>query len=133
MNLLYGGTFKRCPDVRFILSHGGGTVPFLAGRIAQRSAVTPVAADTQARMAELKKLYFDTSSVTNAAALTSLLKLVPATQVMFGSDYPNATARALVDSLAELRQLVQSGDITDRQLQSIESETAVALFPRLRG
>ena len=132
-NLLYSGTLKRCPDVRFILSHGGGTVPFLAGRIAQRSAVTAVAADTQGRMAELKKLYFDTSSVTNASALASLLKLVPATQVMFGSDYPNATARALVDSLAELRQLVQSGDITNRQLQSIESDTAVALFPRLRG
>ena len=65
-------------------------------------------------------------------ARASLLKLVPATQVMFGSDYPNAPA-TLGDSLAALRQLVQSGDMTDCQLQSIESETAVALFPRLRG
>jgi hypothetical protein len=52
---------------------------------------------------------------------------------MFGSDFPNAAATALGNSLAALRQLVQSGDISDRQPQGIESDTAVALFPRLRG
>lgn len=134
VTLLDGGTFTRCPDVRFILSHGGGAVPFLAGRIAQRTLLNPPAPSAvDRRMAELKKLYFETSSVTNAPALASLLKLVPATQVMFGSDYPNAPATALGNSLAALRQLVQGGDITNRQLQNIEWETAVALFPRLRG
>ncbi len=31
-SLLFGGTFARCPDIRFIFSHAGGTVPFLADR-----------------------------------------------------------------------------------------------------
>ncbi len=34
VNLIYTGTLKRCPDIRFIVAHGGGTVPFLAERIA---------------------------------------------------------------------------------------------------
>ena len=33
-SLLFSGTFSRCPDIRFIFSHAGGTLPFLANRIA---------------------------------------------------------------------------------------------------
>lgn len=32
--LLYSNTFDRTPDVKYILSHAGGTVPYLAGRFA---------------------------------------------------------------------------------------------------
>ncbi len=33
-SLLYSGTLSRCSDIRFIFSHGGGTAPYLADRIA---------------------------------------------------------------------------------------------------
>jgi predicted TIM-barrel fold metal-dependent hydrolase len=33
VNLIFAGTLKRCPDIRLIVAHGGGTVPFLAQRI----------------------------------------------------------------------------------------------------
>ena len=32
-NLIYGGTLEHYPDIRFIWSHGGGTIPYLATRI----------------------------------------------------------------------------------------------------
>jgi predicted TIM-barrel fold metal-dependent hydrolase len=37
ISLMLGGVFSSFPDIRFIVSHGGGTVPFLAGRIAALS------------------------------------------------------------------------------------------------
>src|SRR4051812_6723307 len=37
-SLLFGGTFARCRDIRFIFSHAGGTIPFLAERIARLEA-----------------------------------------------------------------------------------------------
>ena len=38
-SLLFSGTFSRCPDIRFIFSHAGGTLPFLANRIARIAAL----------------------------------------------------------------------------------------------
>ncbi len=121
VSLLYSGTFTRCADVRFILSHGGGTVPFLAGRIVRSS---------EERIAELAKLYFETTSITNAPAMAALLKLVPATQVMFGSDYPNAALDYYRNQVAALRRLVQSGEVSQADLPAIEHETAMRLFRR---
>jgi predicted TIM-barrel fold metal-dependent hydrolase len=34
VNLIYTGTLQRCPDIRLIVAHGGGAVPFLAQRMA---------------------------------------------------------------------------------------------------
>src|SRR5262249_33152005 len=33
-SLAYGGTFARCPDIKFIFSHGGGTMPMIVQRVA---------------------------------------------------------------------------------------------------
>ena len=124
-SLLYSGTLSRCPDVKFIFSHGGGTLPFLAGRIgaaANRvSALLPHGADY-----EFRKLHFDTASVTNLAAMAAMLKLVPASQVMFGTDFP---WRAAGGSLHELRGL----GLSEVDLRAIESQSAIGLFPRLNG
>ena len=96
-SLLYSGTLSRCPDVRFIFSHGGGTLPFLAGRIGAASgragSLIPHGADY-----EFRKLHFDTASVTNAPAMAAILKLVPASQVMFGTDYPWRAAEGSLTS-----------------------------------
>ena len=75
---------------------------------------------------EFRKLHFDTASVTNAPAMAAVLKLVPASQVMFGTDYP---WRAAGGSLRELRSL----GLSDADLRNIERESALGLFPRLRG
>ena len=62
-SLLFSGAAARYRDVRFIFSHGGGTAPFLAERLAR----VPVARnDLGARVPngvlyELKKFHYDTA------------------------------------------------------------------------
>jgi predicted TIM-barrel fold metal-dependent hydrolase len=41
VNLIYSGTLERYPDFRLILAHGGGTVPYLAGRLAMATDLMP--------------------------------------------------------------------------------------------
>jgi predicted TIM-barrel fold metal-dependent hydrolase len=105
-SLLFGGTFARCRDIRFIFSHAGGTIPFLAQRIARLEA-RPEFRDSvpDGVMFELKRLFFDTALSANSFAFSALLQLVTADQVLFGSDYPfapEATMTATVNGLKDL-------------------------------
>ena len=128
VSLLFSGTFTRCPSIRFIFSHAGGTVPFLAERIA-RLAVRPEYKDTLPNgvLPELARLYYDTALSANELSFASLLKLVAPDHVLFGSDFPFApesTMTATVNGLAEL-------GLSETVLRGIERENALALFPRV--
>lgn len=89
----------------------------LAGRIVRRS-------ERKTAMAELRKLYFDTASITNASAIAGLLALVEPSQVVFGSDYP---ILSFGPSISQLQDLKLSAEI----LHFIERKSALALLPRL--
>lgn len=86
-SLIFSGAAMRYPDIKFIFSHAGGTMPFLFERFeGQLAAQDP---KTDIRMQELvSRFYYDTAQVANPYALGTLLKLVPDTQVLFGSDSP---------------------------------------------
>ena len=124
VSLLQSGILRRCPDITFILAQGGGTLPFLAGRIT-RAMRTP--------MEQLGRLYFDTTSVTNAPAMAAMLKLVPPTHLLFGSDYPNATADTYARHVSGLKELVESGVLKQSDVAGIQYDNAARLFPRLRA
>jgi len=130
-SLLYSGTFARCPDIRWIFLHGGGTLPFLAERIGMWARAMENDEGLQARIPngvehELKRLHFDVCSVCNPASMAALLQFIPSTQLMFGSDmpfFPIAKARREFESVRSM----MSGD----QIRDIENGTACRLFPRL--
>jgi predicted TIM-barrel fold metal-dependent hydrolase len=127
-SLLFSGTLSRCPDIRFIFSHGGGTVPFLADRIASL-ARRPTATELRARIPngvehELRKLYYDVVSVSgNVAGMRALTAFADPTHLLFGTDFPyyrmgqvdEGTARSKVPELSS---------------SALNRDNALALFPR---
>lgn len=125
-DLLFSGTFTRCPDIRFIFSHGGGTLPMLAARIAG-GLLRPHMKEIAARlphgaMHEFKKLFYDVASVTNPISMGALLALAPLSQVLFGSDYPFIE----IDTFSSQLQTL---GLAPAQLAAIERDNAVRLFP----
>jgi len=110
-SLLYSGALPSHRQIRWIFSHGGGTLPFLADRLSQWVLARKDLARRlpDGPMAELQRLRFDTASVTNARALAALGKFVPWTQVLFGTDFPyvrTSPQRAeLMSNLSSLRDL----------------------------
>jgi predicted TIM-barrel fold metal-dependent hydrolase len=126
-NLIYSGTLECCPEIRFIVAHAGGTVPFLAYRISMGQIMLPGA--PRGALTYLKQLYYDTALSVNSNALRSLQELVDASHILFGSDYPFAPEQALFLFV----QGIQNFDGFDEQARkAIERESALALFPRFK-
>jgi predicted TIM-barrel fold metal-dependent hydrolase len=87
-SLLYSGTFLRCRNVRFLFSHAGGAVPFLAERIARLTVKAEFKKHVpDGVLPELHRLYFDTALSVNRFAFPALLQLVGATNVIFGTTF----------------------------------------------
>jgi len=103
-SLLLSGGFARWRDIRWLFSHGGGTIPMLAGRIEFFHGHAKNAAEfaPQGIEAELRRLHYDTANATHPAAMAALLKLVAPSQVLYGSDYPYV---AMDTQIAALRSL----------------------------
>jgi predicted TIM-barrel fold metal-dependent hydrolase len=125
-SLLLTGTAARCADIKFIFSHAGGTMPFIAERMIWWANVKP---ELKAKMPngplyELKRFYYDTAFSANPYSLSCLLTLVPSSQILFGSDFPFRTCIEHVAGLAAYG--FQPDD-----LLAIERENAVRLIPRL--
>jgi predicted TIM-barrel fold metal-dependent hydrolase len=91
MSLVGSGTLRRCPDVKIIVPHGGGTIPYLAIRMArgvQRfSGIEPPMSVEDARAA-MGTLYYDLTAATHPTAMDGLLRLTSADHLLFGSDFP---------------------------------------------
>jgi predicted TIM-barrel fold metal-dependent hydrolase len=142
VSLLTSGTAAKYPEIRFIFSHGGGTAPFLAGRIAGPTApylreggiIKPGgppprtnAATPKGPMYELQKFYYDTASVENQVALAGLRKFVPLSQIFFGTDFPFGNA------IDRIRSLEASEAFTPQELQAVYRDNPAKLLPRLRS
>src|SRR5438874_4844251 len=123
-SLLLSGSFARYRDIKWLFSHAGGTIPMLAGRInafyTQRAKSSGFAPDGIEN--ELRRLHYDTANATSAPAIAALAKLVPASQILFGSDYPYFP----VSQHQNLRGL----GFGEGDLAAIESGNAIRLVPR---
>jgi predicted TIM-barrel fold metal-dependent hydrolase len=127
-SLLLSGSFARYRDIRWLFSHAGGTVPMLAGRMEYffkfRKDAAQIAPD--GFIAEFRRLHYDTANATAPAAMAALLKLVPDSQVVFGTDYPYVPIGPQDSALHQLG--LRAG-----QLRGIESGNAARLIPRLKA
>ncbi|WP_460062761.1 amidohydrolase family protein [Streptomyces sp. YKOK-I1] len=116
---------RRHPNIRFILSHAGGFVPYASHRMA-----VALAADTGRSpldsLDDLRGFYYDTALSAGPAALPTLLAFARPGHVLFGSDWPFAPTPAGQYFTNGLDDGVDPGT-----LAAINRTNAEALFPRL--
>lgn len=130
LSLLYSGAFGRYPQCRFIFSHGGGTIPFVAGRLTRALRMTDAGREAvpEGPDAVLQRLYFDTATVVNPGAWGSLTAFTSARQILFGSDAPFAE---MSEGVAGLRAMQQRFGTRTADVAAIEHANAAALLPQL--
>src|SRR5262245_8125891 len=130
LNLVLSGTLERYPDIRWILSHAGGAVPFLAWRwtLAEIIPATKEKVPQGGVLKYLRRLYYDTTLSPSAYALKPVLDLAGPSQIVFGSDFPYAPPPVVAAEVEGLERL----DVFDAASRAAMEETnALARFPRL--
>jgi len=111
-SLLSSGVLSNYPDIRFIFAHGGGAVPYLAGRVATLSSRSGDMTPDRIRDL-LGRLYFDTALVINEPALAALTTFCPRSRILLGTDSPilspeaEITAWRNVGLAPDLRRLIE--------------------------
>jgi 6-methylsalicylate decarboxylase len=127
VSFLVNGTFSRCPDIRFIFCHSGGTMPVLAARIngffQARSALASQVPNGVTY--ELKRQYYDVANATNPSSLAALMKLIPTSQIVWGSDFPY---RAVGPTATGWDGYEAGPEIKS----AVNRENALTLFPRFK-
>jgi predicted TIM-barrel fold metal-dependent hydrolase len=126
-SLMHGGVLARCPDIRFIFSHGGGTIPMVAVRLA--AAMERTRKELCERMpggplGALRKLYYDLVNVTHPMSFNAVRELAGVSQLLHGTDYPYWPTGGTAAGLAKLGLVAED-------IEAIERGNALRLMPAL--
>lgn len=124
--LVRNGILRRYPNIRFVLSHAGGFVPYAAHRMAI-GMTGDTGRSPRDILTDLRSFWFDTALSGSPSALPSLIAFARPERVLFGSDWPFApevAVRYFTAGLDEHLAHTPSG-------AAISHDNAAALFPRL--
>jgi predicted TIM-barrel fold metal-dependent hydrolase len=129
-NLILHGVMERNPNIRFILSHAGGTLPMLAHRMAIFDKMLAQRENYRlGAMAYVKRFWFDTALSGDKTPLDALRAVADPSRILFGTDYPY-----IPDDVAdrETRGFDAYAGFAPGEREMVERGNAVALFKRLR-
>ena len=122
--MCFDGMLREFPDIRWIVGHLGGAVPYLMERMDNGWRDFP---ECRAQIDELpstylKRLYYDTVNF-NPHMLKMVREMIGADRMVLGSDYPH-----LLGSIERAVSSIESLDITDDEKRLIFEGTALSIL-----
>jgi 6-methylsalicylate decarboxylase len=125
-HLVFSGTAMKFPDIRWIFSHSGGTLPFLTSRFIRLAEERKPANLPEGPLPEFRKFYYELAQGNTSGQIAALLKMVSISQVLYGSDYPFRDG-------AEVNRGIADWGFTAADQQAIERANALRLLPQLKA
>jgi len=117
--MLFAGHFTKYPGMKVVLSHGGGALPYMMGRLRRNHDLHP---DKNADpVPGLTRCYYDTV-VFDPATLEFLCAKMGSDRVMLGSDYPFPIGDP------EPCNVVRNSNLEEVDMSLILGDTAAKLF-----
>jgi predicted TIM-barrel fold metal-dependent hydrolase len=126
LHLVANGVLRRHPNLRIILSHAGGFLPYAAYRFTGAAQFNE-GVTQETILEDLRRFYFDTALSSSPAGMPSLLAFADPTHITYGSDFPFAPNTAEFDSMLD------GYDCHASTHHAINRGNAELLFPRFAG
>jgi 6-methylsalicylate decarboxylase len=140
--LIFSRMTSRFPNITWIFAHGGGTMPFLIERFFQGGASAEIVPGIRTKgqdeppvkdqlsgdeiLRELRKCFYDTAQISNPISLDALRKVIPVSQLLYGTDY---WYRSAVETA---RALDASKIFNAEELRAIHRGNAERILPRYK-
>ncbi|MFG2001208.1 amidohydrolase family protein [Spirillospora sp. NPDC048911] len=126
-NLVASGTMDRHPRISVILSHAGGFLPYIGGRI-EHAGRTGRGPSPAAFRRAVRRFYYDTAAPPSPYATPTLLAAAGAGQLLYGTDWAQTTAPEVAQTT---RGLERDPALNDRMRDAIYQGNALRLMPTL--
>ena len=125
----YTNRFARTANVKYIFSHAGGSIPYLAARFAIIDEMGFIAGGEQRGTAAdmFRRMYWDTALAASDPVLHMLRAVAGINQVLYGTDIPYQRRDLAVESK---RQILHSVALNDLERGAILGSNASRLLPR---
>jgi 6-methylsalicylate decarboxylase len=121
--IVFGGAAARFPQIKWIFSHAGGTMPFLLERFEGMTRMPNYAPKFPHGFADVaRRFHYDTAQAANKICMTALREIVPVSQIVFGTDAPFRT------SIEHVEGLHHCGVFDAADLKAIDRDNAAALL-----
>jgi aminocarboxymuconate-semialdehyde decarboxylase len=122
--MCYDGLFRDFPDIRWIVGHLGGAVPYLMERMDNgfRDFVECRAKIDELPSVYLKRLYYDTVNF-NPHMLIMVRNMIGSDRMVMGSDYPH-----LLGSIDRAVSAIENLDVTAEEKQRIFAGNALSIL-----
>lgn len=140
-NMMFQGVLDKYPDIRYILSHGGGTIPYIAWRLAaieygQKGKRTPlfrtfydflVNGEPTTGLRHLKNMYYDTANVSGDYQVKTLQAFAGPDHIVYGTDLCISKFAPIIT-----KNLEKDGEFTDEEYDRMSWGNCLELFPAYR-
>jgi aminocarboxymuconate-semialdehyde decarboxylase len=122
--MCFSGMLREFPDIRWIVGHLGGAVPYLMERMDNGWRDFPECREhiDELPSVYLKRLYYDTVNF-NPHMLQMVREMIGADRMVLGSDYPH-----LLGSIERAVSSIEGLDIPDDEKRQIFEGTALSIL-----
>jgi 6-methylsalicylate decarboxylase len=129
VNLLFSGALERFANIKFILSHAGGTLPFLAWRLSCAPMIDKRLKQRSREeiFAGLKTFWYDNALASGPQPFGALSRIAADDCIVFGSDWPFCNDAVVAEEVADF---TAPGFLSPAALAKISRDNALKLFPQ---
>ena len=124
--LVFAGVPERWPNIKWVLSHLGGAIPYLAERLDRGWRAFPECRDRISRAPSeyLRRFYYDSVNF-DPAALRLAVDFAGAEQILAGSDYPHQ-----IGSIPLMHESLAALGVSREERERIRGGNASRLYTR---